>query len=377
MRTWAQAGGLLEKVCFLCVCVDPNALATAQEFARLYFKAAPESLVNGFIDSQSDFPKFQAQLGCQGFIVFNSAHQLVHGKTVPWMQYRDGAFRDVEDKLCKLLQPAALENPLDAPLGWYVKVTNLTSASGQELNGQLGVVAGSSENGRFAVKLQSATKSFRAENLMDAHGAPVGKTVKVFGLTSEKGSKLNGQVGEVRGSLENGRYIIRLPSGDNSLRPENVIVLEGDNAADYLADLESVGHEEMDKQHDSCMTLLRTMAKERSTHSLRLVRDEIAEHFAEEEAEMKRSDFGGACCQDGSKFSAFSSHCSDHRRIIEQIDAVLESLANACQDSEGSMTEENVKDICRSFHDHARLYDNLYVGKLGKVDDKEAMDDVD
>jgi len=155
MAAWAS-GGKFPNAAFLCICVDPNALATAKEFGQLYFGSAPNSLLNGFIDSQADFPKFQAQLGCQGFIIYNSANQIVTPKTLPFMQYREGAFRDVEGKLCQLLQPAAPQNPLNAPLGQHVKIVKLTSSSGMLLNGQLGEVVGSTENGRFLVKIGDA-----------------------------------------------------------------------------------------------------------------------------------------------------------------------------------------------------------------------------
>lgn len=109
MSTWAGSGKFPD-VAFLCICVDPSALATAKEFAQLYFGKAPDTLINGFIDSQPDFPNFNAQLGCSGFVVFDSAHQLVSTKTLSFNEYRNRAFQDVEGKLAPLLQVAAPRN---------------------------------------------------------------------------------------------------------------------------------------------------------------------------------------------------------------------------------------------------------------------------
>jgi len=109
MTAWA-ASGKFPNAAFLCICVDPEAFLTAKEFAQLYFGRAPKTLVNGFIDSQSDFPKFQAQLGCQGFIIYDSQQKLVTTKTLSFDEYRNRAFLDVEGRLSPLLQEAPPQN---------------------------------------------------------------------------------------------------------------------------------------------------------------------------------------------------------------------------------------------------------------------------
>lgn len=109
MATWA-ASGKFPNAAFLCICVDPDALYTAKEFAQLYFGRAPDTLINGFIDSRPDFPNFPSQLGCQGFILYDSGQKLVATKTLPFNEYRDRAFHDVEGKLSPLLQVAAPQN---------------------------------------------------------------------------------------------------------------------------------------------------------------------------------------------------------------------------------------------------------------------------
>jgi len=367
MVAWAVSG-MFPGIGFLCICVDPNAYGTAQEFSKLYFSSAPDSLLNGYCESQSDFPNFEAQLGCQGFIIFNASHQIAVARTLPWNQNRQRAFWDVEGKLSQFLAPST-ENPLQAPVGQYVKITGLKSAAGAELNGQHGEVAGSTENGRIVVKLGGCTKSFLPANLVDAADAPIGRRVKVKGLTSAKGMSLNGQVGEVRGSLQNGRYIIKFTSGTISLQKDNLEeVLEANEGSQQqltrINGVHSVNHQGMDDQHDLCITALNELSQKLSKPALRRVRDELASHFADEEALLQNSRFGtAACCEGNSEFSALGSHVKDHKRIITMAEDALETLQNAC-DGEGTVPVKIVADLCTAFVDHAELYDSLYADKL-------------
>mmetsp|Transcript_86021 Transcript_86021/g.244013 ORF Transcript_86021/g.244013 Transcript_86021/m.244013 type:complete len:381 (+) Transcript_86021:259-1401(+) len=375
MAAWA-AGGKFPSTGFLCICVDPDAFGTAREFSQLYFGAAPSSLVNGYIDSKPDFPNFQAQLGCQGFVVFNSSHHIVAPKTLPWMQHRNNAFHDVEGKLLQLLQPPAPQNPLGAPVGQRVRVVGLTSTAGAELNGQLGEVIGSKENGRFLVKLGSgAAMALRPESLEDAAGAPVGRRVRVEGLTSAKGQELNGQVGEVLGGADGGRYLVRLSSGVRSLRTENLGDAEPDEpgAGEPLGSVPSVGHEAMDGQHASCVDALNALSQRLSVPALQHVRDDLAAHFQEEEALLRESGFGSSPCAGSCKkeescqaaeFSALGSHVADHKRIIDIADAALAALQNACASSEGAVPRDVAAQLRRAFVEHASLYDALYTGKV-------------
>lgn len=370
MAAWA-ASGKFRNAAFLCACVDPNARATAREFAQLYFTTAAESLLNGYIEKQSDFPNFQAQLGCQGFIIFNSSHQVVAQSTLPWTQYRDAAFRDVESRLHQLLQTAEPQNPLNAPMSQHVRVVGLTSAAGIEMNGQLGEVVGSSENGRFLVKLGSCTKALLPENLEDAAGAPVGKRVKVVGLASAKGTALNGQVGVVLGGAVNGRYLVRLRETTLALRQENLVEDGGVEGA-WLSGVGSVGHSGMDAQHDACVDALNELSQRLSVKALLRTRQELARHFEDEERLLKESGFGVAAigdrCEGGSNdFSALGSHVSDHRRIVALADDALSMLQGVCDASDsmgGTVPKKVAADLREAFVQHATMYDALYEGKL-------------
>lgn len=376
MTFWA-ASGRFANTAFLCVCVDPDGLGTAKEFSKLYFGSAPGTLVNGYIDSQKDFPDFQAQLGCQGFTIFDGSHKMVVNKTLPWVQYRDDAFRDLEGKLMRIIQPN-FENPLGAPIGQSVRIVNLTSDAGKHLNGQVGEVAGSLENGRFVVKLPDGAKSFLPENLEDATGAPIGARMRVAGLTSEKGAELNGQIGNVLGGTSSGRYLVKLPGGTMALRVENLqTVSASEEDAELLKALPSVDHQDMDSQHETCLDALRLLLSKLSVQSLRRVRDELKHHFDEEEALMREAGFGArepqeaSCCGGGCEekkkapdYSAQGSHIKDHNRIVALAEDALASLTGACESGEGSVPRNVAVAICRGFADHATLYDALYAGKL-------------
>lgn len=388
MVAWA-ASGRFPKTGFLCICVDPSAVGTAQEFGQLYFAAAPASLVNGFIDSRNDFPNFQAQLGCQGFVIFNSRHQIVVPSSAAFMQYREGAFRDVEGKLSHLLQPPAPENPMNAPVGQQVRIVNLSSSAGAALNGQIGEVVGSTDAGRYQVKLGESTKALQPANLEDATGAPVGKMVKVFGLTSEKGSKLNGQDGEVLGGMANGRYIVKLSGATMALRKENLKeAAEEEFDASILQSVGSVGHSDMDAQHDTCKDVLAELCENLSVKALKRTRDELKNHFDDEERVLAESGFGGSAGNDGYKetsndFGAMKGHVFDHQRIVALVDDAISKLSNVCDTSDsygGTVPKAVAATVCKAFVEHAKLYDALYEGKLvqeQKTSEVEQMDQVD
>jgi len=354
-------GGNFNDVGFLCVCVDSDALRTAVDFSRNYFRGAPKSLINAYIDSQADFPSFQAQLGCQGFIIFDGAGQMKVPSTAPFMQHRDRAFRDVEGKLRAILPR------IQPPIGRKVRVAGLTSAKGLELNGRLGEVLGASGHDRWLVQLEGADTSMamRPENLDDAM---VGRRVRVGGLSSAKGSALNGQVGEVAGRAESGRLLVRLCADTVAIRAENLEELsEAEQDQEDLAAVASVHHEGMDKDHEACAEALRDLLRILSVPSLRKARDELAEHFEREETLLRESGFGAAMSPDdamGSKFSAMEGHVGDHQRIIAIADEALGKLDGACDSIEGAVPKVVATDLCRAFREHANLYDSLYAEKL-------------
>lgn len=356
MLLWA-ASGRFKDAAFLCCCVDPSALATARDFERNYFGGAPAALLNGFIDSQADFPTFQAKLGCQGFAIFDAARNLKVSGTLPWMQHRDAAFRDLEGNLRAVLPYAP------APIGRRLRVAGLTSAKGAALNGQVGEVTGCGDNGRWLLRLECIAEpmALKPDNLEEPL---LGRWVRVSGLTSTKGQTLNGQIGEVIGGADAGRISVRLGQESVALRFENLVEVDKPEAGE-LAGLESVGHDAMDADHERCVAALRTLKEELTVQSLRAARCEIKTHFEHEEELLRKAGFGasGGESSSVSGLSAFESHVKDHRRIVALADEALEKLANACS-MQGNVPKPAAAALIAAFVEHAELYDALYVGKL-------------
>ena len=98
MELWAKQYANAQ---FLCICVE--SLDVALAFHRMF---AFDGVINGYIPSRSYFPKGYGQLGCSGFIVSDADGCFVSRKTKAFLEYREGAFREVEDMLLKLM-PAA------------------------------------------------------------------------------------------------------------------------------------------------------------------------------------------------------------------------------------------------------------------------------
>ena len=87
----------------MCVCVDGRPEATAREFQRLYFD---RDMVNAFIDSRDDFPRFQTQLGCQGLVVVDAEGCFATRRSPAFLDHRNAAFEVVENALHALAMRA-------------------------------------------------------------------------------------------------------------------------------------------------------------------------------------------------------------------------------------------------------------------------------
>lgn len=361
MVVWA-AEARYRKAAFLCICVDrKNPLATAKEFREHYFTGAPESLINGYIDGNEDFPNFDAQLGCQGFIVFNSKHEIVENSSLPWLAHREGAFRRLERQLSKLLGSGALpsDNPSGAPIGQLVKIKGIVSDPDGSLTGHQGQVDGSEESGAYLVIVGGKRKRVCPENLEDATGAPVGKTMRLTGV-GDLWSKYNGHHGEVLGGTASGRLIVQVGEIQICINAKNLqeISNEADELLDHFSKVGSVGNEGMDAQHQECIGALKALSSNFTVRSLQEVRQLLKEHFDEEEKLLAASGLGEG---DGGPFSALSSHSKDHDRIIRLADDALAMLSSVC---DGTVPKALAAKLSKAFVEHAIKYDSLYAGEL-------------
>jgi len=86
-----------------------------------------------------------------------------------------------------------------------------------------------------------------------------------------------------------------------------------------------------------------------SNESLELVRRELAEHFAHEEALFEEHGFGA---HKDERFSAKKSHIADHKRILDKVSEQLRSCHG--------LTRIFVQDLLQDFHDHTGKYDVQY-----------------
>lgn len=309
MALWSLSGSFKD-VCFLCVCVDPNALGTAADFSRNYFNGASSSLWNGFIDNRADFPTFQAQLGCQGFIIFDGAGQIKVPKSAQWNQDRERAMRMVEGQLRAILPKAQV------PVGRKVRVVGLGSTKGLEINGRLGEVLGASGPDRWSVQVVGEEKpmALRPENLEEGTDEP------------------------------------------NETQSD-----------DEDATVASVNHEGMDRDHEECTDALRGLLQSLCKPSLRKARAAIADHFEREEALLREEGFGEdkrGKEESGGMFSAMDNHIKDHQRIVALADDALGNLDGACDSVQGSVPKVVAKQLARAFREHADLYDSLYAEKF-------------
>ncbi|EOD36328.1 hypothetical protein EMIHUDRAFT_467234 [Emiliania huxleyi CCMP1516] len=71
MAAWAHGGSYGDRVRFLMLCVETGAsgLRTAKAFGKEF--RLPATVVNGYIESKSELPRF-GQLGCGGFVVLGA-----------------------------------------------------------------------------------------------------------------------------------------------------------------------------------------------------------------------------------------------------------------------------------------------------------------
>jgi len=106
MQIWRQGYG--DSVNWVCICVDEYAEEVAQDFQRMYFRKG--GVINSFISARDDFPRFPAQLGCQGFVVLDATGRFVTLRSTPsFLDARGEAFKAVE----RLLEPLLVAHGQD------------------------------------------------------------------------------------------------------------------------------------------------------------------------------------------------------------------------------------------------------------------------
>lgn len=303
MERWAR-GPFGSHVSFVCVCVD------AQEVALSFGKMFQlQAVVNCHIPSRDFFPDF-GQLGCSGFIIIDKAGRCVSRKTASFLQQGpDAAFADVERLLKPLAGggaagPAPGAPPADSPYAVGAVAVLEGLASSPALNGRRVVVRGfDTAKGRFVVALEG-------------DGAPL------------------------------------------SVKPCN---LAPPSAAPTIAidAPPATGCAVIDAEHGTCTAALNAaLARPESAEALAHALEELAAHFAHEEALLAAAGWGG----DGGPLSARGSHAADHARILATARAEVERLVA------GGLREKPAPSVAarlaEAFSAHAAAFDARFEGQL-------------
>lgn len=120
----------------------------------------------GFVEDRSSGP-FWGQLGCNGFIVLDGKGGILKPKTAAFMQLRTLAFTNLEFVLDQVL--AGEDVPAAGP-GEGVKIAGLQSEAGKRLNGRRGFCVGHAPGSDGATRLlimsEGRTLKIRPRNVV-------------------------------------------------------------------------------------------------------------------------------------------------------------------------------------------------------------------
>ena len=250
------------------------------------------------------------QLGCNGFIVVDRNGKVVCDKTLPFMEYRESAFEYLLDMLDVVM-----------------------------------ATPGSTE--QIAKNLQNMPSVKQETNCN-------------------------------RGGCSNGTC--SLPEKNNCNSSDGTCRLEKEERDDQtseefvssLANIVSVHHVELDRQHHLCSDALEQLRLKCDTSSLREVLKCYKMHFEYEENlldthlykefrdkfEEKASSKGFSAANDARK-----SHYRDHKRLIGDIESMLIQLESDGS-SKKTVSKKFISDVLRSFERHANVYDDSYADAL-------------
>lgn len=268
MQHWA-ASGVYPHVQFLCINVGEMegpgmGLSIAKEFGQSYNLS---SVVNGYFE-RSKMPTF-GQLGCSGFIFFESSGNVIKAATPAFLQFGPEAFRWAERMMGSHNQSVS---------GDSIRVRLLGLKSQSHLNGQKGSIVRRDEknNQRFIILLDS------------------GQQVSVGASNFEE--------------LEDDEHQEQIEAGAESVDDYN-----GQGP---------LGIPSIDEEHDAIDRALASLCDDNSLANRNHCHEVISRHFAREEELMKSVRFGGACpCATPEEIAmtAFGAHRGDHELILQML----------------------------------------------------------
>lgn len=297
----------------MCVCVDGRPEATAREFQRLYFD---RDMVNAFIDSRDDFPRFQTQLGCQGLVVVDADGRFATRRSPAFLDHRNAAFEVVENALRALAMRARATD------GAEFQTDSRTARDGAA---------------RRADDCNNDEKKPRARFATNA--------------CEETAADLDD---------ETGFAFAKLPTVEHP-----------DMDAEH-ADIERLMRLALESRAARDVRNLTEVFREHAAAEEALLRDaEDAEDFS---STASGGDHGGEVRPTPSSFRASSSHAADHERVIAELHAVVSSVGAETHVttrsrgltvfSEKKVDRGILERACRAIVEHAVTYDAAYKGKL-------------
>jgi hypothetical protein len=270
-------------------------------------------MVNAFIDSRDDFPRFQTQLGCQGLVVVDAEGCFATRRSPAFLDHRNAAFEVVENALHALAMRARATD------GAEFQTDSRTTRDGAARGADDCTDDEKKRIARFATNACGET----AEDLDD----------------------------------ETGFAFAKLPTVDHP-----------DMDSEH-ADIERLMRLALDTRAARDVRNLTEVFREHAAAEEALLRD------AEDAASSTAS--GGAVGEVQStpySFRASSSHAADHERVIAELHAVVSSLGAETHVTTRSrgMTVFSEKKVdrgileraCRAIVEHAVTYDAAYKGKL-------------
>lgn len=250
------------------------------------------------------------QLGCNGFIVVDKNGNVVCDKTLPFMEYRESAFEYLLDMLDVVMATPGSTEKIAKRLQKMPAVKQEKDCNG-----------GSCSSGTCSLPKKSS-----CDNL----------------------------------------------DGKCSLQKNSDDTKSSEEVVSSLANIVSVHHVELDRQHHLCADALEQLRLKCDAPSLRGVLNCYKMHFEYEEnlldthlykefsdqVEEKTPSKGFSAAKDARK-----SHYRDHKRLIGDIETMLTHLESD-GNSKKLVSTKFISDVLRNFERHANVYDDSYADAL-------------
>jgi len=339
MERWANT--YRNRAHFLCVGCGGGELAVSMGSGSKLAHAT-----NAFIEQQSSMPSW-GQLGCNGFIVFNSGQQeILTPKTSAFMQVRGLAFQHVECILDAIT--VGLPLPRVCP-GQFVKIRGLQKAA--ELNGQVAicVAAEDSTSGRCTVQVLQGGRKL---------------TVKPVNLVIHDEDNSDA---ESEDDYESADEQQDSSCGNNGDDNGNSGGCDDNGEVSELNDIASVGVAEMDEQHELCAGALAQLQRTRTVAALEKVLQIYELHFGAEEQLLDQHLY--ASVKDQAQSGGFDAdassrrtHFADHARMIRNIKQQIRSMKS--EPADARIAAQFVSQVLRDFEEHADRYDGSYAERM-------------